>query len=260
MFETYSILIKKFDKLVVKSKKLEKYELKKHGKLICTFQNHFTELDELLKFGLFTSDKEEIEFYKKTLPRYLYHYYSLILTFKLYHSKPIYTEELIPFYKGIVKQLIHFKEEHISLYYYWVSETNNRDAQYFATNNQTTFECLSTNHHSYIFAYFKVIEEMVATIQQIIFSIDTIDQPNDIKLQWTESITSLVALIYGLKECSYVNQGNITIKELCIGFERLFNIPLQQQVHSLIYSYQKRKIRDKNIFTEMNKKIEQRGD
>jgi len=46
------------------------------------------------------------------------------------------------------------------------------------------------------------------------------------KLQWTDSKTSLVELIYAIKHTGCINNGAITVNELTVVFESLFNIDL----------------------------------
>ncbi|MDR2221171.1 MAG: RteC domain-containing protein [Flavobacteriaceae bacterium] len=254
MFVKFKSLFKNFDKVINSAKALENLDEKTHSKLICRFEDLFAELDQVLHQYLFKTSKEEVKFFKVILPNLLYSYWLLHIQFEMRHVKPIYTEEVVPFYKDMVKRLLNFKHTHVFLYRYYKSEKKNRDIEYFDNIDTANFTCLATDHNSYYVAYFRVIDEVVISIQETLmfYANEPLNIP---KLEWTNTATSLAVLIYGLKKCGYVNYGKVTIKELCIGFEQVFNTSLQKQVHSLMHEHANKKNTETSIFIEMNNKL-----
>jgi hypothetical protein len=78
-------------------------------------------------------------------------------------------------------------------------------------------------------------------------------------LNWTASKVDLVELIYALQQSGAINGGNIDVKELAIGFGKMLNIDIEDNLYRAYLDIKSRKtVQTKflNTITEnLNKKI-----
>lgn len=199
----------------------------------------------VLKNG-FTSDEQEIEFYKHIKPKILSYLIFYVKRLDITSKCPIEGEkEGIKYLKKHISLLQNYFNNNLEFYNYFKSNAEHLDEHYFLRANKTvrlnieayhffTDEDFSTSHDSTvatIMAYTKLIDYLKSVIAKINTTnkMETTINPfeKQSKLHWTGTPTELVEMCYSLYACGRINNGNGDIIDIIRGFSELLNIEVK---------------------------------
>lgn len=183
----------------------------------------------------FSSIEEEVEFFKNIKPFIMSRF--LFLTFAIRHQelKQLSPQSAGTFIQKYKKEHRDFLEEY-KVYLLELLKNNPIDEQRyfvrnkFETNLNPIYSKVMLNNnfctfHSELSAIFeskKMIQNYIQ-LQEEKMQSTILDTTN---LQWTDKKTALIELMYGLHFSNAVNNGRISIKELKLVFEKIFNVDL----------------------------------
>ncbi|MBJ96844.1 RteC domain-containing protein [Mesonia oceanica] len=189
----------------------------------------------------FKSQNEEIDFFKKTKPKFVSKliYYNEI--YKIETRKPYGGERVLRKYlQKQLNKLKRFFDDQLEFYKYYRTGSTYLDHKYFLRKKHDIKLNLSpryfeTDHrfstsHDYIVAKILANDLIEVFLEDQLNSIDrdeikTVKIPKS-KLNWTGSKTSLIELVYALYASGYINNHNADIKLIAATFEKMFNIDL----------------------------------
>lgn len=191
----------------------------------------------------FKNAKEEIYFFKKVKPRFLAKliYYNEI--YKIETSKPYGGKKVIRkyLYKELDKLKRYF-DDNLDFYKYYRTGSAYLDHKYFLRKKHDIRLSLSTHYfesdhrfstsHDYKVAKILANDLIEVYLEDQLSQLDRIE--NDLNnhklikmdLQWTESKTALIELIYALHAQGVFNNRNADIKSIAALFEAVFKIDL----------------------------------
>lgn len=191
----------------------------------------------------FKGTKEEIYFFKKVKPRFLAKliYYNEI--YKIETSKPYGGKKVIRkyLYKELNKLKRYF-DDNLSFYKYYRTGSTYLDHKYFLRKKHDIKLNLSTHYfesdHRFSTSHDYKVAKILANDLIEVYLEDQLSQldrtENDLNnhklikmdLQWTESKTALIELIYALHAQGVFNNRNADIKTIAALFETIFKIDL----------------------------------
>lgn len=191
----------------------------------------------------FKNTKEEIYFFKKAKPRFLAKliYYNEI--YKVETSKPYGGKKVIRkyLYKELNK-LKRFFDDNLDFYKYYRTGSTYLDHKYFLRKKHDIKLNLSTHYfesdHRFSTSHDYKVAKILANDLIEVYLEDQLSQldrtENDLNnhklikmdLQWTESKTALIELIYALHAQGVFNNRNADTKTIAALFETIFKIDL----------------------------------
>lgn len=191
----------------------------------------------------FKNAKEEIYFFKKVKPRFLAKliYYNEI--YKIETSKPYGGKKVIRkyLYKELDKLKRYF-DDNLDFYKYYRTGSAYLDHKYFLRKKHDIRLSLSTHYfesdHRFSTSHDYKVAKILANDLIEVYLEDQLSQldrtENDLNshklikmdLQWTESKTALIELIYALHAQGVFNNRNADIKSIAALFETVFKIDL----------------------------------
>ncbi len=201
-------------------------------------------LDELKKFLAtyeFTSDEEEIEFFKNQMTEFLKESVFYSELFMIEASKtPGTSKELKRFYENEQAAMRKFLKENQNLYNYLLLKKENQDKVFFLRSAQAPiykpnlfWHTLDTRYCTVYTLYFARIKGTVALMDYIheqlrlLNGLDESDWKNGISsLNWTGKKVELVELIYALKLSGVFNHSRADLVQIAGFFERFFGVSL----------------------------------
>ncbi|WHF51459.1 RteC domain-containing protein [Chryseobacterium gotjawalense] len=191
----------------------------------------------------FTSESEEIDFFKNRKPLVLSKliYYNDI--FRIETRKPSGGEKMIrKYYQTELSKLKGFFEENVDFYGYYRTNSTYLDHKYFIRKkldirlslDSFVFETdsrFSTSHD------YKVAKIMANDLLEVYLNDELIKLNRQseehysiltpkTKLVWSDNKTALIEIIYALHYKGSFNNGNADIKEISAYFEAIFSIEL----------------------------------
>ena len=213
---------------------------------ILVVKNALRELKNFILHYTFKNEEEEILFFKEIKPSI---FSQLIYFTKLNNiesKRPIGSFEIQQRYLlNELEKLTSYFNSHLEFYKYYRMKSTFLDDKLFVRGRED-FHLHLDNMMIYVDPEFSTSQDyMVAKIMAndrlevyLKTEIDALsikaNNPNwgqvgilgSTSLQWTESKTALVELIYALQASTAINKGNVDIRELVALFEQIFNVRL----------------------------------
>lgn len=192
-------------------------------------------LSDLKRFTItykFTTEEEEIKFFKEIKPVFLsqHYYYKKKFQLLLFDSFQDRKNRMNNYYK-VLRKLQYFAYKNQSFYEYCMAGTTYLDKQYFLRTNSQYMSIEKDEKFStqYDVKLAKILahELLKEYILQAIRKTET--YPTDTShdaLQWTTQKVALVELIYALHAAGTFNYGKSSIKQIVNCFEEMFSIDL----------------------------------
>ena len=193
----------------------------------------------------FQSEGEEIYFFKYIKPRFLSKlvYYTRLLNMEI--RRPLGEKKLqLRYFRKELKWINWFFKQNQEFYQYYRSGAIHLDRGYFLRNSQDIYcstDCFSLNRDP----QFSTTQDLrLATIlanESLRIWLTLAMQEGRTKqekglerswgreapeLNWSDSKTDLIELIYALQSSGSINHGSIEVKQLAQKFENIFNIDL----------------------------------
>ena len=149
----------------------------------------------------------------------------------------------LEFYENKLKELTDFFRSTIDFHHYYRLNECYNDNLYFIRNKVNSFhlqdsflsnfDSAFSSSHDYLVSQILANNRLEAFLKSEINSIlnqsnftHVDDMGNSPNLQWTESKTALIELIYALSASGSINYGKCKIRELTTSFEKIFDIQL----------------------------------
>ena len=217
--------------------------LKRAEEALLEINNALKKLKSFVLRTKFTSDSEEIDFFKNRKPLILSKliYYNEV--YRIETRKPSGGEKMIrKYYQIELIKLKEFFEENVDFYGYYRTNSTFLDHKYFIRRkldvklsiDSFVFESdarFSTSHD------YKVAKIMANDLLEVYLNDELlklnrqseeqylISTPQT-KLVWSDNKTALIELIYALHYKGSFNNGNADIKEISAYFEAVFSVEL----------------------------------
>lgn len=241
-------------------------------KAICMLTEFLNDLEKTLETHQFKSKKIEIEYYKHYLPKvYQKLYYHNIIKkiegklFMIFFdsAKEI---EILEKQRESLKGLTDNEKEIIAAYGLNSMQT---DEQLFLREHYkwrkenfilAVHDSYAINTVSEIIGKRAGIADAIQYINQRICQLKNqnetnfLNQLNTVKVEWTESKTSLSELIYGLHLSKAINNGKMELNLLVNFFEQIFNIDLKN-FNSTVQNIKGRKEGQTKFIDSMNQSL-----
>jgi len=192
----------------------------------------------------FSDLNEEIHFFKEIKPRFMSEFLYNKKVFQILISKPIGNYDvLLNYYENYLKQITWFFNTHQEFYqYYRLNSTYNdaiffvrqKDELFFLTDaSVNNFEPAFSSSHDFLVARIMSNDKLEEFLKAEIAAISAkneiphVDISQNLNLEWTDSKSDLIELIYALIAKGSINKGNCDIRQLAHFFELTFNVKLQ---------------------------------
>lgn len=194
----------------------------------------------------FKNREEEIHFFKVVKPELLSKliYYVRILNIEIRRPIGGYENQKKHLCNELEK-LTTFFNSHVEFYQYYRMSSSYLDEKYFTRGMNDFYfcqDCLTfysdtdfSSSHDFLVANIKANDQVETYLKNELEILSIKEQnPNwgqlgisgSTTLQWTDSKTALVELIYALYSTGSINSGKTEIRELTAFFEQAFNIKL----------------------------------
>jgi len=238
----------------------------KAQKSIIVIESKISILKKLVAKHKFESPQEEIHFFKEVKPAYSSQLIFFTKVLNIEMRRPIgRAKTLIKYFQNELQKIENFYFDNIEFHSYDRNKMTDFDDKYFIRGKLDqrlyadlcvcNISCDFSTSHDNKLAHILAFELLARYLNDQIVLIDRkepVSSKSNLlknKLQWTDSKTSLVELIYAIKHTGCINNGAITVNELTVVFESLFNIDLTD-------SYRKYKnIKDRHQTTKFLEKI-----
>lgn len=215
-------------------------------------------IDELKSFTLtykFSSEDEEIRFFKEVKPILLsqYFYYKKIFAIKLFDSFKDTKTRQANYYK-ILKQLEKFVQKNLEFYEYCMTNTVFRDKHYF-TRNVRNVRSIDRDE-KFSTGYDTKLAKILANelTKKYIFKLLNHTDSMHPGLNWTGSKTDLIELVYALYSTEVINNGSADIKLIADSFKHFFNIDIGDY-YRVFMNIRLRKSGQTNFLDELKNKL-----
>jgi hypothetical protein len=227
--------------------------IKKAQKSILCLKNALTQLKAFCVQHTFSDEHEEIHFFKKTKPELFSKLIYYVKIFNIESRRPTGSREIQEAYlKHELEKLTFFFSNHLEFYQYYRMDSTYFDDRYFMRGK----EDLHLYQDSLMFyvdpdfstSHDYMVAKIIANDRLEVFLKTELDalfikanNPNwghigdsVQNIQWTDSKTSLVELIYALYASGSLNNGHCEIRELASFFEQAFNVKFTDIYHTYI--------------------------
>jgi len=241
--------------------------------IISFIEERINELKEFIRNYNFRNQQEEILFFKELKPSVCY---LLLYYIRLYHieekrlDKTDFAQSV--YLSRELKQLEKSSEQPDNFYQYYKSGNTDSDYLYFCRDSYNILldtSCnsfdkerfFSTNHDydvANIMANDLLKNYLIAETNKLNSQLcyQTIEIMYNHKMQWTDSKTSLVELIYALYSSGCINNGNISLKEMAQFTEAMFQIEIGDPYRTFLEIRGRKKSRTAFLDEMKNKLIE----
>lgn len=219
--------------------------IKKAQRSVRCIKNALTQLKAFILEYPFKNENEEILFFKEIKPELFSKLIYYVKIFNIESRRPMGSHEIQEIYlRHELEKLTFFFNNHLEFYQYYRMNSTYLDDKYFIRGK----EDLHLYQDSLMFyvdpdfstSHDYMVAKIIANDRLSVFlntEIETLSikaaNPNwgqlgvfEQNLQWTDSKTSLVELIYALHAAGVFNKANCEIRELAAFFEHAFNIRL----------------------------------
>jgi len=237
-----------------------------------TASSYLTQLKERVLEYSFTSNEEEICFFKLTKPKFssLLIFYSNIERIEL--DKPEGgLSHVKGYYENELKTIKRFFDGNRQIYAYYRSEADYLDNKLFLRGvvdpprwlckiRVDQDERFSTAG-DYMFARIMATEQIARYLENSITGLDFHPfTENDIETKWTGESINLLEVAYGVYCTSQVNHGKIGIGELVRKFEKVFNINMGRPYRRFSEIKQRKRLSRTKYIDDMAKSINKKID
>jgi hypothetical protein len=224
----------------------ESLVIEKAQKSIFCIKQSLLQLKKFILNYTFLNEDEEISFFKNIKPnifsKLIYH----VKIFNIESRRPMGSYEIQKnFLCQELSKLTFFFNNHLEFYQYYRMNSTYLDDKYFVRGKEDLHlyqdslmfyvdPDFSTSH-DYMVAKILANDQLEVYLNKELEALSIkASNPNwgqlgicdNVVLQWTESKTSLVELIYALYATGCINNGRSEIRELAAFFEQAFNIRL----------------------------------
>lgn len=228
--ETYSLIESEITSKLNDINKSIINQIERAEKSIELISNEIFKLrDRVINIG-FSKQEEEIYFFRKIKPKLFAQaiYYNFVLESEI--NKTYYTEtELQTFFNNKLSEFRKIISENIEFNHYILAKKTNLDNFYF-TRNQDKITRFGNSFPLLDDPDFATNKDMVLAniiaFDLIVKHLQIESKHLPFALQWTESKTALVELIYALQSAGAINSGKAEIKEITNTLEKAFSINL----------------------------------
>lgn len=197
------------------------------GTLLTGVRESIRKLKQFVAGYTFSSEQEEIQFFKTTKPAFMaeYVYYKKVLALRLFDAfrdgkarEHNYHTEL--------KKLKNYAARNSNLYTYMMTGATDLDRQYFLRGrmNQDRLD-LDEKFSTGFDIKVARIHASVLIRDHIYRKLQETDKYTS-KLTWTESKTALIELVYALHAAQVFNKGGTDIRTIAAALEAFFNVSL----------------------------------
>lgn len=220
---------------------------------IYELQQLINKIDVFLTDYHFESTNNEIDFFKNYLSPILAEYLYYKEVFNLSIGMPLYPEEYKKYYQSSAKKYASFKKSYLEQYTYYCGRQSAEDHVLFVRKEEQlnhlvdSFNFTNITLQTLARAYFLAIEKLIPQLRKTSQSPLLLPKAQR-KLSWTGKNIVLVELIYILAYSKLINNGNITISELCACFEEWFGLDLKKNVYSAFQDVKNRKQPASSLF------------
>lgn len=191
----------------------------------------------------FSDLNEEIHFFKEIKPRFMSEFLYNKKVFQILISKPIGNYDvLLNYYENYLKQITWFFNTHQEFYQYYRLNSTYSDAIFFVRQKDelffltdasvNNFEPAFSSSHDFLVARIMSNDKLEEFLKAEIAAISAkneiphVDISQNLNLEWTDSKSDLIELIYALIAKGSINKGNCDIRQLAHFFEQTFNVKL----------------------------------
>lgn len=220
--------------------------------IISLLESAFDELKVFVSNYTFSTQLEEITFFKETKPQ--------LFSILIYHRKIYNLEMRMPtgsyidrknYLESILGRIKYFFDNNADFYQYYRSGSTHLDRYYFLRGKpdiQLILDCFYFERDANFSTSFDFkVAKMIANERLIVYINNKLikikQQENNIsenpylpkiKLTWTAKKAELVEQIYAWDSAGCFNNGNTNIKELAEYIETVFNINLGDFYHTFL--------------------------
>jgi RteC protein. len=187
------------------------------------------ELKSFVRTYRFTSDMEEVRFFKEQKPTIVvqYLYYKKVFAVRLFDSFNDATARANN-YSAELRRMEVFIRKNVSFYEYCLSGSTYLDKEYFQRGSSAV--PLLTFDETFSTGYDGKLAKILANelLRTHVNSLQARNASSNAAstLTWTGTKTDLIELVYALQAAGVVDQGNATIKTIACTMEAAFNITL----------------------------------
>jgi len=218
--------------------------LNKSVKSILCISDCLKQLKEIISKNKFTTQEDEIRFFKKIKPSVYHKLIYFVQIFNIESKRPIGSDNAQKDYMQSERDKIEiFFTENLEFYQYMRNDMTYLDDKYFVRGKvdlhlfadtffYDTDPDFSTSH-DYKVARIIANDMLSVYLKSEIAAIDHNEhltsrqtQFSKNKYAWTESKIALVELVYALQASGCINRGMVDIKEVALFFESIFKIDL----------------------------------
>lgn len=237
-----------------------------------TTSNYLIQLKERVLNYSFSSNEEEIDFFKLTKPKFssLLIFYSDVE--RIEFDKPEGgLSHLKGYFENELKTIKRFFDANRQIYAYYRSEADYLDSKLFLRGvidpprwlckiRVDQDERFSTAG-DYMFARIMATEQIARYLENSITGLDFHPfTDNDIETNWTGESINLLEVAYGVYCTSQVNHGKIGIGELVRKLEKVFNVKMGRPYRRFSEIKQRKRLSRTNYLDEMAKSINKKID
>ncbi|MDD4994243.1 MAG: RteC domain-containing protein [Paludibacter sp.] len=219
---------------------------KKAQKSVRCIKNALTQLKAFTVKYTFCNQAQEIHFFREIKPEFFSKLIYYVKIFNIESRRPMGTHEIQETYlRHELEKLTFFFNNHLEFYQYYRMDSTFLDDKYFMRGKDD----LHLYHDSLMFyvdpdfstSHDYMVAKIIAYDRLEVFLNTELEalsiksaNPNwgqlgisgNNMLQWTDSKTSLVELVYALHAAGVLNNGHCEIRELSAFFEQAFNTHL----------------------------------
>ena len=240
---------KKFDSLTLELNEslqelseAEITQIEKYEQSIARCTECLTRLRELVLKEGFSSNAEEIAFFKHIKPKILEKLFFFTYTAKFEASKVFYAHDsLIAYHEAHLAKVHAYVAEHENFFYYYKSGSTHNDQRYFKRRgcdfrNLGTTDAFKVDQDFSTF-YDLILGELLAKKEFSKFlhqSLHELRHPHIHQhngkapvLSWTASKAALTEIIYAFHAFGCFNNGDASLSDIRTHFETTLNLPLK---------------------------------
>ncbi|MCO5259717.1 MAG: RteC domain-containing protein [Crocinitomicaceae bacterium] len=242
MEKYFNKLKERLDKKTEKISKSNQSEFEKNEQCKMILLEHYNELHRFEAEYSFKSEREEIHYFKFLKPQILS---ELMFYNKLTKMIPIFQIECIEIREKRLdseyKKIADFHENNSDFISYMMNGQTFRDATLFLRKNveksvipsylllrKDANQITNGGHLVVKYLMYRKLQKMIIDEKEKLTQ-HKASETNDFQttdLNWTNSKSDLVEMIYSLHLLGAINNGNTDIKEIVNEFERIFKIDL----------------------------------
>lgn len=208
-------------------------KLSQEAIMLC--RNKLSGLRSFVKLDGFSSQQEEIEFFRKfkRIPSSYLIYYLEIHAFECQLSKTS-TKSQQKLINRTRNKIYQFLINHLDFVNYIEQGQTHLDICYFTRNQSVQIMMMHTENYFYDLDFNTSHDMLLAKINGYKRFIDYLDNRLNLyngesgysNLKWTSSKVALTELIYALYHSRVINNGKLEIKEIAKELQKLFNFEL----------------------------------